>query len=218
MPDSRQPSLLRRRTLSLAAALLAPACALAQTPATLTIDPADVLHPVSPMLYGMMTEEINHAFDGGLYPELVNNRTFHTTWEGLQHWDLVRNGNSTATLTSDTSTGPSKALSSSARLTVTNASAGNEAGLSNTGFWGIGVTPGEPLKGSFYAKASDAGIGALTVRIVNDRTGAVVASTDVPLKSGDWQPYTFSMQVSGKAATGAEIPSGMQHTVCCHKF
>jgi len=45
------------------------------------------------MLYGMMTEEINHAFDGGLYAELLRNRTFRRTWMGIEHWDLVRNGN-----------------------------------------------------------------------------------------------------------------------------
>ena len=31
---------------------------------------------VSPMLYGLMTEEINYSYDGGLYAELVRNRTF----------------------------------------------------------------------------------------------------------------------------------------------
>ncbi len=31
---------------------------------------------ISPMLYGLMTEEINHSYDGGLYGELVQNRIF----------------------------------------------------------------------------------------------------------------------------------------------
>ena len=31
---------------------------------------------VSPMLYGLMTEEINYSYDGGLYGELVRNRNF----------------------------------------------------------------------------------------------------------------------------------------------
>ncbi len=59
--------------------------AYAQTPGTarLSIAPNEIASPVSPMLYGMMTEEINHAFDGGLYAEMVQNRTFRTTWEGI---------------------------------------------------------------------------------------------------------------------------------------
>src|SRR5207248_10379463 len=43
--------------------------------ATVTID---VNHPgadIPPMFYGLMTEEINHAYDGGLYAELLQNRT-----------------------------------------------------------------------------------------------------------------------------------------------
>ena len=38
----------------------------------------DLDHPaakVSPSLYGLMTEEINFSYDGGLYPELVRDRT-----------------------------------------------------------------------------------------------------------------------------------------------
>ena len=45
--------------------------------AKLTIEVDKPLHGVSPMLYGLMTEEINFSYDGGLYPEMVRNRTFH---------------------------------------------------------------------------------------------------------------------------------------------
>ena len=45
-------------------------------PAQLTIDAGVTVTSVSPMLYGMMTEEINHSYDGGLYAELLQNRTF----------------------------------------------------------------------------------------------------------------------------------------------
>ena len=66
-------------TLPFALALLAAAVALPaqqQTAASLTIDLSKPLHPVSPMLYGLMTEEINFSYDGGLYAEMVRNRTF----------------------------------------------------------------------------------------------------------------------------------------------
>ncbi len=32
--------------------------------------------PISPQLYGLMTEGINHSYDGGLYAELIQNRAF----------------------------------------------------------------------------------------------------------------------------------------------
>jgi len=31
---------------------------------------------VPPSFYGLMTEEINHSYDGGLFAELIQNRTF----------------------------------------------------------------------------------------------------------------------------------------------
>ena len=43
---------------------------------TVTIDTASPSGKVSPLFYGLMTEEINHAYDGGLYAELVRNRAF----------------------------------------------------------------------------------------------------------------------------------------------
>ena len=50
---------------------------IAQAPtAKLSIQLDKPLHPVSPTLYGLMTEEINYSYDGGLYAEMVRNRTF----------------------------------------------------------------------------------------------------------------------------------------------
>jgi alpha-N-arabinofuranosidase len=48
----------------------------AQPPATLEINLQNPVAKVSPTLYGLMTEEINYSYDGGLYAELVRNRAF----------------------------------------------------------------------------------------------------------------------------------------------
>ena len=72
-----------------------------QTPAVLAIDPSQIVSRVSPMLYGLMTEEINHSYDGGLYGEMVQNRAFHSTWEGEPPWGLVRLGDAAATRSID---------------------------------------------------------------------------------------------------------------------
>ncbi len=68
----------------------------AQQPATLTIHADQPVSPVSPTLYGLMTEEINYSYDGGLYAEMVRNRTFHSDWSGILYWYLVENGNAAA--------------------------------------------------------------------------------------------------------------------------
>ena len=167
----------------------------------LKVDPAHIEKPVSPMLYGMMTEEINHAFDGGLYAELLQNRTFRNTWLGLDHWDLVRNGKASAAMKLDEGSGPSKALPHSLELTVTSASVGTEAGVSNSGYWGIPVRPHTTYKGSFYAKVDEASPGPVTARLVSDKTGTVLAEAKVELHSGPWAKYEYTLKVEGNSST-----------------
>ncbi len=170
--------------------------------AHLSISPKEIVSPVSPSLYGMMTEEINHAFEGGLYAELVQNRTFRTSWEGVQHWDLVRRGDASAHMASNKTDGPSRALPNSLELTVEQASAGNEAGVSNTGYWGMGLKPHTEYKGSFYAKVGDSGIDSVTARLINDPTGHVVAQAKVQLNGTGWAQYTYTLK-TGADATGS---------------
>ncbi|MGB6392196.1 MAG: hypothetical protein WBF14_07515, partial [Candidatus Acidiferrales bacterium] len=72
---------MNRKTFALiavcVAALLTPAVAQSQS-AVLTIQMDKPISKVSPTLYGLMTEEINYSYDGGLYAEMVRNRTFHS--------------------------------------------------------------------------------------------------------------------------------------------
>jgi alpha-N-arabinofuranosidase len=168
--------------------------------AKLTIDPSNIVSPVSPTLYGMMTEEINHAFDGGLYAELLQNRTFRASWQGVEHWDVVRNGDAAALMEVDRSTGPSQALPYSLKLAVSAASPGNEAGVSNAGYWGIALKPNTEYHGSFYAKLDDAAAGPMRAQLINDRTGAVLASAEIAPRNGDWSKYEYTLRTSGAAA------------------
>src|SRR5580658_10306241 len=153
--------------------------------AQLNIDVTRIVSPVSPTLYGLMTEEINHSYDGGLYAEMIQNRAFHANWEGTPPWDLVRHGNAVASRSLDKSTGPSESLPYSMKLTVASASDGNEAGLSNPGFWGYGLRPDTTYSGSVYLR-EDENIGPLTVRMVSNATGAVEAQAQVAVKPGPW--------------------------------
>src|SRR5580700_6667338 len=53
---------------------------------------------VSPKLYGLMTEEINHSYDGGLYAELIKNRTFKDNPTAPEFWSLVQQGDAKAAI------------------------------------------------------------------------------------------------------------------------
>jgi alpha-N-arabinofuranosidase len=177
----------------------------AQTAAQLSIDVSRIVSPVSPTLYGLMTEEINHSYDGGLYAELIQNRAFHADWEGEPPWDLVRHGNASASRSLDTSTGPSQALTYSMKLSVTTASEGNEAGLTNPGFWGYGLRPHTTYSGSLYARVDSADPGPLTIQMVNNATGAVAAKTQLTIQAGPWKRYEYQL------TTGDIAPSMANH-------
>ena len=183
-----------------------PLACMAQSNATLTIDTARPGAHVSPTLYGIMTEEINHSYDGGLYAELVSNRTFQPgRVPGIADWTLIQNGTSRASIEIDPTTGPSAAIPHSLKLVVQSAEAQGNAGFCNTGYWGMAVRPETTYQGSFYARAEDPAIGALTIRLVNDRSGSVAASTSVRSLGTSWQRYEFALK------TGALAPSADNH-------
>jgi alpha-L-arabinofuranosidase len=181
----------------LAMALLASA-AIGQQAATLTIDLTQVKAKVSPQLYGLMTEEINYSYDGGLYAELIRNRTFQDRGKIPPSWFLYEWGNADAAMEIDRTTGPSAALPLSLQLTVKSASEHDPAGISNAGYWGFPVRPQTTYHGSFYAKASDPSIGAVTVSLVEDETGQAITTT-VPSLATTWGQHEFTLKSNAAA-------------------
>lgn len=172
----------------------------AQEVAHLTIDATKPVAKVSPTLYGIMSEEINHSYDGGLYAELVSNRTFQTTrGPSLEHWTLIQNGNSRAMIEVDKTTGPSTALAHSMKFVASAAATGAEAGFYNTGYWGMALHSSTLYRGSFYGKAESPRIGAVTIRLVSNRNGAVADSTRVPSLGITWQQYHFTLRTGAIA-------------------
>lgn len=163
--------------------------------AQLKIETDTVVHQVSPNLYGLMTEEINHSYEGGLYAELLSNRTLRDTWEGIPEWSLARHGGARATLEIEKKDGPSEALPTSAKLTVATASKGNEAGFINGGFWGIPVKPNIVYSGSFYAKVNSPEIGPFTVKLINDVTSEVIAQAVISVKTSGWTQYQYKLEL-----------------------
>src|SRR5437762_733078 len=118
---------MNRSTIVSTALLLGTLTLHAQTSAMLNIEVNQTKSPVSPILYGLMTEEINYSYDGGLYAEMVRNRTFRKSWSGHDHWLPVMHGGSSVEL-KDGKSGPSTALASSLLVEVTKASKEDQAG------------------------------------------------------------------------------------------
>jgi alpha-N-arabinofuranosidase len=172
-------------------------------PAVLTIHADQPVSKVSPTLYGLMTEEINFSYDGGLYAELVRNRTFRSSWRGIDNWFLIEDGNAQAIIELDEKTGPSEALKSSLKLEVKQADAKNQAGVLNEGYWGMAARPNTVYKGSFYAKTSSGELGAVTVSLVNNASGKAVATATVSGVSTAWKQYEFTLKTGAIEASAA---------------
>jgi len=88
-------------------AVMLPAALAQVQPVVLTIHVDKPVSKVSPTLYGLMTEEINYSYDGGLYAEMVRNRTFRARRRDVPYWLLVEDGNAQVKMEIDQQTGPS---------------------------------------------------------------------------------------------------------------
>jgi hypothetical protein len=102
-------------------------------PATLDIDASHPGARINPKFYGLMTEEINHSYDGGIYGELVQNRVFKDDPSTPVHWTLIQDNGGAGSITLDTTQPVSgTALTNSLKVDV---SKGQRVGAANDGFW-----------------------------------------------------------------------------------
>ena len=168
-------------------------------PATLKLDLKNPVAKASPILYGLMTEEINFSYDGGLYAEMVRNRTFH---EKTDRWFLVDEGHAQASMEIDKTTGPSDALPLSLKVDVQDADANDQAGVLNEGYWGMALQPQTTYKGSFYAKAIG-DVGPVHISLISDKSGQAVAEARVNALTNDWARYEFTLKTGDVKASAA---------------
>jgi alpha-L-arabinofuranosidase len=156
---------------------------------------------ISPMFYGLMTEEINHAFDGGLYGELIQNRAFKDDAQNPAHWSLVTGGDAAGTIALDMAKPVvGTALTNSLRLDVTAVKAGQRVGVANEGYWGIPVKPSTAYRVSFYACAGPNFTGPLTVGIESNDGATVAATAQVTGIGTDWKQYTATLTTGSDTA------------------
>jgi len=167
---------------------------------TLTIEAGAATAQVSPLFNGLMTEEINHAYDGGLYAELVQNRAFLDAPNAPVHWSIVEDGGA-ARMALDRDTPLNATIPTSLRLDVTQASAGRSAGIANDGYWGIPVKPNTRYRASFFARAAPGFAGGITVAIRSDDGRTTFASGRVPALTSTWKQYELTLTTGSAAAT-----------------
>ena len=195
-----------------ASAATTPARTVPAGPTVLQINAAKITGKVSPMLYGLMTEEINFSYEGGLYAELIRNRSFKAdaivpsvtpeTYEVGKYlpvtfkpdtqprfWTAVGG----ASLVLDTNTPLNEFLNVSLKLDASSASAASPAGVANSGYWGIPVKPKTPYTVSFFAKAAPGFRGAVTVNLESADGKTVFASKTISGLTGEWKKFETTL-------------------------
>lgn len=155
----------------------------------LQIDAGNVTGTVSPRLYGLMTEEINFAYEGGIYAELIRNRTFKANAQQPLFWNTIGD----ATITIDTHQPLNTALNLSLKLDAAKASEESPVGIANGGYWGIPVRPKTKYHASFFARGADFN-GPLTVSLESADGKTVFASARVSKISGEWKKYEVTLK------------------------
>jgi alpha-N-arabinofuranosidase len=160
----------------------------AATP-VLQIDVGKVTGTVSPMLYGLMTEEINFSYEGGIYGELIRNRTFKANAQNPLFWNAVGD----ATMTIDANQPLNTALNVSLKLDLSKASAASPGGIANGGYWGIPVRPRATYRASFYARGEGFS-GPLNLAIESTDGKTTFASATVSRISGQWKKFEVTLK------------------------
>jgi alpha-N-arabinofuranosidase len=179
---------------------------LAATP-TFTVDASQPVGKVSPTLYGLMTEEINHSYDGGLYAELIQNRAFLDSVTTPVHWSVVSDTNTAASIALDPANSFNDKLTNSLRLTVAKAEKKHSAGVANSGYWGIPVRPKTTYRASIFAKAESNFSWPVTVSIVSDDGKTVYATGRFSGLTTDWKKFEVTLK------TGRVTPTAKAHFV-----
>jgi len=206
---TRRPLLLRVLAFVFAlAAWSAMRSSSAQAPSSGPVLTVQVDRPgarISPLLYGIFFEEINHAGDGGLFAELVRNRSFEDAPQP-QGWSLITRGGAHGTIAVDTSRPLNEAHKQSLRLQIADAASG-EVAASNEGFWGIPVQKGASYRLSLYARRDRQFDGTLFVRL-EDAKGTVLGSEQLNGIAPDWGRFECTLKASAAEPAARLVIAG----------
>ncbi len=176
------------RNLLLGATLLSAASSMAQDN-VLTIQANKPGAEIQPTMYGIFFEDINYAADGGLYAELIKNRSFEFQPDHLMGWHAFGK----VSIQND---GPFERNPHYVRLS----SAGHSdwwTGLQNEGFFGIGLHQDAKYRFSVWARVPNGGEQKLRVQLIDQNTmeeHQEFESQDITVNNKEWKKYTLTLR------------------------
>jgi alpha-L-arabinofuranosidase len=172
-------------------------CCLAQwafAQATITVDVNHPGHKISPTLWGIFFEDINLSADGGLYPELVRNRSFEDS-DQPQYWTFAAPGDSKS----------QAQIANNRPLNTFNThylrvDANGAFTLQNEGYWGMNIVQGDRYQLKLAARVDNgfdnSFVGPLTIKILSS-TGTELAGGQITGLSENWRYHTLELTASG---------------------
>ena len=142
---------------------------------------------IQPTMWGIFFEDINFAADGGIYAELVKNRSFEF-YKPLMGWKILKPDTTTGILIINQSkTNPANPRY--ARITL--AEGEPSFGLSNAGFRGMGIKKGMAYHFSILARQMESSPLKMRIELVNPK-GEVIGTTNLAPEEKEWKKYTVS--------------------------
>ena len=172
-----------KKIFSICATMMVAAGMTAQTH-TLDVNTSKVGGPIPSTMYGIFFEDINYAADGGLYGELVKNRSFEFP-NNFAGWDI----SGKVTLKDD---GPFNKNPHYVRLAPSGHN-DKHTMIENHGFFGMGVKGGAEYRFSVWARVPNGGTAKLWIDLVDNATMSddqKLGNTSVEVSGKEWKKYT----------------------------
>ena len=143
--------------------------------------------PIQPTMYGIFFEDINYAADGGLYAEMVKNRSFEFPqhlmgWRAFGNFEVEDDG-------------PFERNPHYVRLGYSG-HRDKITGLENEGFFGIAVKEGATYRFSVWARCPEGGQSTLEVSFVKNNTmeeDQRFATINIDISGKEWKKYTAEL-------------------------
>ena len=162
---------------------------------------------IQPTMYGIFIEDINFAADGGLYAELVMNRSFEFPdrlhgWRAAGRFEVRDDG-------------PFERNPHYLRL-IYPGHPHKHTALENDGFFGIGVRAGEDYRFSVWARVPGGRPGTLEVQLMDRSSMAedqAFASARITVDSPEWKKYEFSVTIPEDPAAYPDVSGRMVQLV-----
>lgn len=165
--------------------------------AKISVDVGTPGHVISPTLFGIFFEDINLSTDGGLYAELVRNRSFEDA-DTLQNWQFRGSGErSTATIVKADvhARPPIPPLNPYNRQSLLIDFDGS-FNLENNGYWGINIVEGDRYLFKLAARSVDGLKTPLQVKVTG-ANGNILAVGEISGITSEWKYYSLTLTASG---------------------